>query len=178
VTGARVYKRIGRKLEEFAWAVGAFAADVLRAAGDQDADGWTYRPLSAQSFSGERVTKRTFDRIRASLAEVRYLDVIAGKPKWKFSEFDAEEAGVVQVTGKATQFKGTRTFLNLAALWGITPENVGEHFIRELPSRPLILKASSTRDRFGNKTKGKRINYRRRKDLDLGRASALEADVL
>jgi hypothetical protein len=51
------------RLEKFNAAVAAFAADLLHARNDPEADGWLYRPMAKESFSGQAVSARDFRSI-------------------------------------------------------------------------------------------------------------------
>jgi hypothetical protein len=51
-TGSRSYKRHGAKLEQLEFAMGAFLADLLRAANNEEADGWVFRSMKAETFTG------------------------------------------------------------------------------------------------------------------------------
>jgi hypothetical protein len=156
-TKSRAYKRKGRKLEEFDSALGAFVADLLRAMGSKDADGWVFRSTKAESFSGEPVSYATFRRIVSAMTGFQFVEQVKGSPRWKKNPF--HEDLPYNAGGTASLFRATRPLLNLAKTRGITPENVDTHFLQELPKHPLVLKTTSRKDEIGRKTPSRRMAY-------------------
>ena len=153
VTGSRSYRRGGKKLHEFKSAIAAFVADLLRAAGDQDAQAWCFRSMKAETFSGALVSFRAFQRLVDALVEVQYVEHAKGAPKWMRNPFD--EHTPLNAGGTASRFRATQPLLNLSRLQGIDPQSVDEHFRIELPRHPLILRTASTRGRRGEKIEGR-----------------------
>src|SRR4051794_4726651 len=158
ITETAKYKRRGRKLQEFEEALGAFLADLLRAAGDKDAQGWVFRSMKTESFSHGPVSHATFDRIVRALTGVQYVEQVRGAPWWEKVEFDAEEVTYFNRGGTASRFRANSPLLNLGKSRGITPHNVDDHFLQELPRHPLVLKTASRTIR-GRKIDSRPMRY-------------------
>src|SRR5262245_23941287 len=63
VSGKR--KNVRRKsLEDLKTAIAAFAADLLHACNHPDAEGWVYRPLAKEGFTGQAVSSRAFTAVK------------------------------------------------------------------------------------------------------------------
>lgn len=60
----RINRRRGR-LDKFQTAIGAFLTDLLLAQNDPEANGWVWRSLSKESFTGQTVSFRDFKALVA-----------------------------------------------------------------------------------------------------------------
>jgi hypothetical protein len=162
-TGSRAYKRRGDKLEQFEFALGAFLADLLRAAGNEEADGWVFRSMKAETFTGEPVSLRTFRHIVTALSEVQLITRVPGYQVWKSAGFAQADNTPLVTEARAACFKATPVLLGIAKAKGVTPESIHQHFIQALPRHPLVLKGSPRRKHgtHGEKSPGKRLRIER-----------------
>jgi hypothetical protein len=73
----------------------------------------------------------------------------------------ATEFGPGQVAwrGRATRFRATPKLVELAATCGVTTGEAGNHFTKELPKRPLVLRGGSTRQPGRRKATGEVIKF-------------------
>jgi hypothetical protein len=174
-TGSRTYQRRGAKLEQLEFALGAFVADLLRAANNGEADGWVFRSMKAETFTREPVKYRTFKSIVTALSEAEFLTHVPGYQIWRGAGFAQAENTPLVTEAKAACFRANQPLLGLAKAKGVTPENVHQHFILALPEHPLVLKGSPSL-RFGKggkkKIPGKRLKIERTPETE-----KLEGDV-
>ncbi len=170
-TASRKNRRRDHKLDEFEWALGAFLADLLRAAAQDKADGWVFRSMKAESFTGETVSHRAFSQIVKALTEIEKLDRAPGYQVWMRAGFDAADNSHVVTEAKAGRYRATERLLGIAKGRGITLETVHQHFIQALPRHPIVLKSASKQER-GNKVSGRRMKIERTPEVE-----RLEADV-
>jgi hypothetical protein len=129
-------------------ATGAFFADLLKVAGE-DPDRFSYRPMMASSFTGERIGYRSLKQVVDGALAAKLIEVREG-------------SGGGNLVGQATRFKATPTLLLLAKAFGIEPSEWQEHF-RSIPrpaeiAEPLVLKSCSTFVR-GRKRDGVRMPF-------------------
>jgi hypothetical protein len=151
-SGARTNRR--RNAETLVSAIGRFIGDLLLAASAPNANGWVYRSLKATSFDDCPVSYRTFKRVAEALGTLGLTERKLGYRE--VVRFNADEPWLGHHT-RATRFRATAALVSMAEAFGITTENIDEHFVRGLPEHPLILKASSTRSSYGAKLRGKRM---------------------
>ncbi|MBG0799528.1 hypothetical protein IYX23_17815 [Methylocystis sp. L43] len=128
-------------------AVGAFLADLLRAEAWKNAQGWVYRSLKTEAFSGEEVSYRAFKFVVESLVALGWLQHVEGKRFWTANAFDPS-ARPFATGGHASRFRMTPALKALCE--GVT----SDHFIEPLPANPVVLRAAA-RGRGENKTRGK-----------------------
>jgi len=144
-SGARRYRRGRDTCEVFRQGVARFIGDLAIAA-DQDVRRWSFRLMSRGSFTGDEVSYRLFRAVFTALTELGMLDVLPGyyHREWAY--------------GKATRLRATKELLELFEQHGVVRPHSDQHFQRGLPTRPLVLKARSTR--MGHlKVSGRRINF-------------------
>jgi hypothetical protein len=128
-------------------AVAAFVADLLRAEASKKAQGWVYRSLKAEAFSGEEVSYRTFKFVVESFVALGWLEHTKGHKFWTANGFDPT-ARPFATGGHASRFKMTPALKMLCE--GVT----ADHFIEPLPANPVVLRAAA-RGRGANKERGK-----------------------
>jgi hypothetical protein len=150
--------------------VEGFVGDLLRYAGHAKAKGHVYRSLHSDSFTGEDVGRTAFKQIRDQLMALGLLKHFPGGqtrvPRMKPS--DPEWV----INANASRFKATPELLELAARFGIYPDNARAHFILALPRHPLQRKAASRRSEWGKKLDGKRMRIDHTR-----KTNKLEADL-
>ncbi|MET4425674.1 hypothetical protein [Bradyrhizobium sp. RT3a] len=134
-TGARKNKRKGTS-EKLDYAVGSFLADLLRVYGQEEpeaANPWVYRSMHAKSFTGAKVSYRTFSQLVEGLERLALLERIEGH---KLSQEDRGRF--------AARFCATPALLAFCKERGIDPAKVYDHFEFEydLPKEVLELRAS------------------------------------
>ena len=124
----------------------AILADAL---GSHEHGLWVYHSLDKNSFVDEGVSYRHF---RTAMDGFVAHGLMEHKPGYNMRKV---ELGILQ-RSLASRWRPTADLIKLAADFGITTENHGQHFIRKLPEHPIVLKAASTR--IGAvKTSGKRM---------------------
>jgi hypothetical protein len=133
----RKNRRGDQKQRELEDAVAAVVADLLIAQA-RGGDGWCYRSLHAASFTGEAVSFRTFIAIMKTAEQQALIDRVEGY----FDRVDDGEGGEFR-RGKASRYRATDTLRGFAGLFGITPDNIDQHFIQALPAHPLELRTAS-----------------------------------
>ncbi len=150
-------------------AVMGFLGDLLWAAGN--GWGWVYRSLQKKSFTGQEVGYHAFKRVLERLKELGFVE---HKPGYRQLIDGFDPAGPKFATqSRTSRFRATPKLLALADDFGVPTGEAKRHFLQQLPKHPLVLKATSTRDRGGQKQQGKNLKFERTEKTD-----KLEADVL
>jgi hypothetical protein len=156
-TGTRKNKRKSTS-DKLKYAVGAFLADLLRAYGQDEPDPnpWVYRTMHAKSFTGAKVSFRTFSQLLDGLKRLALLQHIKGH------EVSSERGD----TGKfAARFRATPTLLAFCRERAVDPVEVNDHFEFEydLPTEVLELRATKEATYWKTSTKppGKPMSFER-----------------
>ena len=163
----RKNQRRGHRKKAFNETAGAAVADLLKAA-QHDAGRWSWRVLTTASFTDAPVSYTDFTSVLKSAEAGQLIE----KQPGHYQRFEFPNGVVGQ--GKATRFRPTAKLFTLAAEHGVTPENIDEHFERQLPTlpaKPLELRGSSTRIRQV-KFKGRSLPFER-----TARTDRMETDV-
>ena len=134
--------------------MGAVVADLLFAL-TTSAEGWTYRSLRPEAFTGSGVGYRSIIKILTALKDMQFCEM---KPGYRSGGRFEENEDWIAFQSNATRFRATAELIGLAANLGVTIENVREHFSQGLPTHPIIRKAASKR-RYGRKIPGRRMSY-------------------
>jgi hypothetical protein len=158
-TGAAKTNRKKLKL-----AVAAFLADLLSAP-----RGWVYRSLKKEGFTSP-VGRRALIPLQESLRGLGLVEYRPPAHHWT-DGFDGSPQALVSKRW-ASRYRATDKLIALAAKYGISSENVLDHFDYGLPKEPLQKRAASTRDNNRRKVQGKIMKF---VPDDLSRK--LEADV-
>jgi hypothetical protein len=134
------YARIKTK-EPYENANAAFLAELLAACGDEYRGGWIRCSLDKRKRTGQRVTSRLFEDVRASWVAGGLVLTVKGYP----GSLGFGNPGPSH--GKMTRYKATPKLLQVCAAHGITPDNVTEHFRLEyeMPSELVQLTSPSRR---------------------------------
>jgi hypothetical protein len=138
-TGAKKYTRRNRR-SHFVSSVGRVLGDLL-AAVDVDVQRWAYHSLSKAAFTGRSVTYRDFLSVYKAMQGLGLVAVLPGYYQ-RTSPFGDRSP---EPRGKATRFRATPQLSGLSEEFGIARGEAKRHFIRGLPSFPVVLKAASTR---------------------------------
>jgi hypothetical protein len=168
-SSGRKYKRRATATK-FVGAVEAFLADLLRARAY--GNGWVYRSLHAQGFTGQRVSYRHFVSLVEALSGLGLLEQMAG-----FQQKVDFGSGPLVSRGKASRFRAAPKLIALAKRHGITPAEIIDHFTEELPERPVILRAASTRSQYGIKERGRSLRFAYTPHVDSIEANVKELNV-
>lgn len=158
-TTGRVNQRGQKTRDKLAVVVCGFMFDLLVAAGKAESEGWVYRPMRTESFADVEFSIKAFRPVVRMMAELGYIEPHEENPISSSAKT------------KAARWRATGKLLRLAAVRGITPENVHEHFYQKIPDKPLVLRAPSKRE-HRNKVRGKRIPFR-----ETPQTKALEHDL-
>ena len=165
--GSRQHRRV-KTASQLRTAVAGFVADLLRA--QASGNGLVYRPLRPESFTGAAVSYRTFAMLKETLADLGFLTSWPGYNDTV--QFD-EGGPKLPYRGYATRFSATQRLLDLGADHGVHPETAHEHFIAALPEKPLVLRATSTRNKYTyEKERGRLLRFEPTAESEL-----LEAEV-
>jgi hypothetical protein len=134
------YARIKTK-EAYENANAAFLAELLAAYGDEYRGGWIRCSLDKERRKGQRVTTRLFDDVRKSWTAAGLVLFVRGYP----GSLAFGNPGPSH--WKMTRYKATPKLLQVCAKYGITPDNVTEHFRLEydMPSELVQLTSPSRR---------------------------------
>lgn len=159
VTSPRDRKRRERDQEAFEFAVGAFLADLLAVAADDQHQGWTFRSMRPGGFNGGRVGYKAFKRLVRLMAEIGAIEL--------------HEDNTIAGSGKrkASQFKATAWLLSQARQKGIDVDELDRHFKALPPLKVLVQKSASTW-RQGSKCAGQSVAFKPSATTD-----ALAADI-
>jgi len=153
----RKNQRRGDRKKAFNETAGATAADLLKAA-QYDCRRWSWRLQSTESFTDAPVSYIDFKAVLTAAEAGHLIEKYPGH----YRRFDFGE-GKIAGSGVATRLRAKPKLITFAAQYGLTPQNVAEHFERQrpkLPSKPLVLRASSTR-RGPTKLKGRSLRFER-----------------
>lgn len=112
-----------KTLVHYAHAVGAFFAELLAAVEADRSEGWIRCSHNKSDYTGRKdVTWAMFDGVRKAWLEAGLIEHKLGYP------------GMLALgnpgpnSGKLTRYRATPSLLEIAAGYGITPDNVAEHF--------------------------------------------------
>jgi ribosomal protein L17 len=136
----KAYRQV-KKRAGFETAIAAFLAELLAAYGDERRGGWLRCSLDKDERKGHRVTWSQFRNVREAWVAGRLVDIVKGYP----GMLAFGNPGPTH--GKMTRYKATPTLLALCAEYGVTPDNVDEHFgiEYEMPSELVQLTSPSRR---------------------------------
>lgn len=165
-TGARKNKRKSTE-SGLRNAVEGFVGDILLAQASKRGQGWIAHSTRRESFTGGPVSWRTFDAVYTGLNE---LGLITYRPGFQ-GRYKTDDGDVL---GKpyAPRFRATPRLVRLSSDAGLPPNDAARHFIESLPQHPLKLRATSTRDVYGQKERGKLLKF-----SPTGKAERLEQEV-
>jgi hypothetical protein len=123
----------------FELAIAAFLAELLAAHGDEWRGGWIRCSLNKEDFKGQEVTYRQFANVREAWVAAGLVDEVKGFPGW----FAFGNPGPAR--GKMSRYRVTLKLLAACAEYGITPDNVNDHFWIEfeMPSELVQLTSPS-----------------------------------
>ena len=127
--------------------------------------------MQKKSFTGQDVGYHAFKRVLERLKELGFVE---HKPGYRqlIEGFDPSGPKIA-TQSRTSRFRATPKLLALADECGVPAVEAKRHFLQQLPKHPLVLKATSTRDRGGQKQQGKNLKFGKTEKTD-----KLEADVL
>jgi hypothetical protein len=144
---------------------------LLRAKAGTVAPALVYRAVGKSSFTHDPVKYDMFVRALDGLKALELVGHRKGQTRFRKTEWDPGEITSVALAGRAARFWATGKLLRLAARYGINSVNVGEHFLKEPPKDPLVLRDYATG--WGhNREQGRIVEYKR-----TPKTERLEADV-
>lgn len=133
-SGTRKNARL-TKVDAYKRAVEGFLGDLMLAQVRQKGDGWVYRSVRKEEFTGGAVSYRNFNAMRMSLIGERFIDHIPGfQPRKKAAN---DGGGYLAIKSWAPRFRATETLLEFAKKHGVAPSEAHLHFIAALPTEPL-----------------------------------------
>ena len=157
--GLRKKRRSIQEAQSLKLTIGALLGDLLRAMASERAEDTIYRPVKAESFSGESVPYRTFIAVTEALEGMALIEKHTGQQRLTRNLFNPEGKPIA-TGGTATRFKATQSLKDIFAEAGIRQEHVNSHFRQQLPAYPITLKAASKRIK-GEKIGGRSIRFER-----------------
>ncbi len=119
--GGKPYRQVKTRAA-FELAIAAFVAELLAAHSDKRRGGWIRCSLKKKDFSGKAVTHAHFTNVRDAWVAAELVDEVKGYPGW----FEFGNPGPPR--GKMTRYRAAPKLLATCAEYGITPNNVAEHF--------------------------------------------------
>ena len=120
----------------------------------EKANGWVYRSMQAQGFTGKRVSYRTFASLLDAMKDLGLVEHKAGVFFWG-PGFDGGQSVDRRF---AARLRATPKLLKVCREHGITDANTPDHFIERLPEDPLVLRATSRRVN-GTKERGRLMKF-------------------
>jgi hypothetical protein len=174
-TGIRKNARL-TKVDAYKRAVGGFLGDLLLAQVRQKGEGWVYRSVRKEEFTGEAVSYRHFNAVMTALIGSNLIDRIKGfQSRMTWSD---GASGTMAMKSWAPRFRATRTLLELAKKYDVEPSEAHAHFIEALPAEPLQARASKQGE-GARKVRGPLLKWRKLfNGARLERGEALEADII
>ncbi|MDW4548398.1 hypothetical protein R5H32_03430 [Defluviimonas sp. D31] len=145
----RSRQRRADDLRAFTGAVGAFAADLLRNAGNSEAAGFMYRSSDREALGDTLVSSRSFDLLVAFwpvMGLIQASGYIQAREVWEGEPID------VGHYVKARRFRALPSLLSLAEECGLTPDTIQDHFCKE---EALIRPVTVRDERYDAKGKRK-----------------------
>ena len=133
--GAKPYRQVKTRAA-FELTIGAFLAELLAAHSDTRRGGWIRCSLK-KDFSGKAVTHANFTNVRDAWVAAGLVDEVKGYPGW----FEFGNPGPAR--GRMTRYNSPRKLLATCAEYGITPDNVSEHFWIEFEMPTELLQLTS-----------------------------------
>jgi hypothetical protein len=153
--GTRTNKR-DKKQIALASAVERLLADLLQAHASETNKGYVFRPLRPEGFTGQAVSYRTFKSLVDALLSLGLLESYKGFQMW--TTFDGPRVPTRQ---KATRFRATQRLLDLSEQHGVRATDFHQHFLIPLPENPVVLRAASRRNQYGEKRQGRFMRFER-----------------
>jgi hypothetical protein len=151
--GTRTYKR-DKKQTALRVAVEALLADLLQAQGAEKAQGYIYRTVRPEDFTGQRIGYRTFTSLVDAMRELGLLETHKGFQAW------GETFGTpTPWLRKASRYRATKTLMDIFDQHGVQAVDFHKHFLVPLPENPLQLRAASSRNEYGLKITGKLMRF-------------------
>ena len=155
--------RVRRKADQSAFehGVASILSDLFIAYTEKHSR-WCYRSLHNDTFIGTPVGAVTFRKIINLMQELSFVErQKGGNVRNPLARVDSSGCSTnldidTYVPGWASRFCCGPELLELANNFGITPDNIREHFTRTMPHNPIVLRASSSRKRF-RKIRGRRM---------------------
>lgn len=139
VDGKRVRKRKEAVAATFLATVGAFAADLIYHASNEDADGYCYRSKVRTGWELTVATSRHFETLAAAWPTMGLIEWREGYQSWQ--DFKGE---MIPDIRKARRYRATDQLINLAQEQGISSDNITHHFMKDhAKGFPVSLKARS-----------------------------------
>jgi hypothetical protein len=129
-----------------------FVGDLLRARAGPHPSGRIYHALGKTSFDDVPVN---YDVFMAALNGLKALGLVGheqGRTHYRRLDFGDGDFSVT-LPGRAARFWATEKLIKLAERFGITADNVGDHFKLQPPLDPLVLRGYAT-GRGGNRERG------------------------
>jgi hypothetical protein len=166
---SRKYKRGQKARYDLRRAMEGLVGDLLRAYQDEKCGGWVYRSLKPNSFTGETVSYRNFLNV-SDVLSVDFVERKVGYQDW-INGF-GPGGPRLSVRAKATRFRATPLFIDFCSDCGLDVGKINDHFIQDLPKKPLVKRAGCARDPYGTKVRGRPIRFER-----IGKALELEQQV-
>ncbi|MBV7381170.1 hypothetical protein [Maritimibacter dapengensis] len=151
----RTRQRNGSAAKALRVTVSAFTADLLRARSDEEAGGFCWHPKGSGYFADTLASKRQFD---ALISVWTWQGLLEHHNGFQIEE-EFDEGQMRDGQRWASRYRARSSLLEMAKAHGITPENVGEHYEKNLSGRsPVELRARKRGKRKGTRGRRMRIN--------------------
>jgi len=137
--------------EKYENATAAFLAELLGAYGDEFRGSWLRCSLDKDDFKGQHVTLRMFNHVRHAWTDAGLVLHVRGYP----GALGFGNPGPSH--GKLTRYKGTPALLEVCAKYGITQDNVREHFRFEFEMPTELVQLTSPPRRTPNTPKALKL---------------------
>lgn len=155
-TRKRKRKRNVRAFRDFRGAVAAFAADLLHHGQFEDAAGFMYRGSDKDLLAQTLVSVRSFEIILRHWPQMGWMDATSF-----FRVQETWEDELIEVFhGRSRRFRSTDALRQIAEGFGILPQNVREHFAREVGRISAVTVRSEVPKKNGNGLQARNIKVR------------------
>src|SRR5262245_54145172 len=152
--GMRKNKRKKRQAA-LSTAVERLLADLLLAQTSEKTRGYVYRSLRPAGFTESEVGYRVFKDLVDALVDLGLLETYKGFRNLRES-FGGQKLPMIQ---KTTRFRATSKLLDICDKHGVRAADFHRHFLIPLPEHPLQLRASSKRNEYGDKIRGRPTRF-------------------
>ena len=151
---ARAYRRTPKALQRLQAAVEGFVGDLLLAQTNAAAQGWIYRSIRPQSFTGQEIGYRDFTAMRQGLEGLGM--VVRKRFRRTLVRSVTRRDPNSPLCGIGTRFRATPVLLERSKQHGLRITNLTDHFSVDLErSLPGSEKSANAR----SKSSARRLNF-------------------
>ncbi|ARE81785.1 hypothetical protein ROSMUCSMR3_00277 [Roseovarius mucosus] len=136
----------------FEAAIGALGADLLRAYGHEEAEGFMYRPMHREELADTFVTSDSFDKLIKFWGGLGWLEMTG-----HINSTDDWEGQDIPGYSKVRRYRATASFVASAQEFQLTPDTMTDNFEISHKHADLVQVRKTSRRAYGQKTSGQRV---------------------